>query len=514
MSSHLKAFIVVFIVSAAVLFFFRKPFAELVSGKRYDMWRNVWIAVTVCVFLIPNYWLFILLAGMGALALSWAEPVKPSVFFLLLFSVPAIGAAIPGFAGINKFVDVTPQTAYTLLFLMPAMFAATHMKKLSRVGGGADLFFLLWLVLQIVLCLRGPTFTHILRTMIEEFIVLAPFYYVFSRYPKSLSDIRIMSGAYLLPVLILSAISIPEFIRSWHFYTSVTTGWFGQLPFTYTIREGLLRAYASVFDPIAWGYVAMTGVGVGLAFMNERFSLLYKSAGFALLMAGVLVSLSRGPWVGVVVTIAVFVLISPKTTLRMAQLGSVSLIAGLMSLATPYGQKILGLLPFIGDNAGDTISYRQRLLDAAGEVMMESPLFGSSEYLQHPKLQALRQGQGIIDIVNSYLQVGLKSGFVGLVLFLGVFACALLALRKAMRSARRHDPTLALYCRAYFATLIGILVTIFTTSSVFQIPMVYWCFAGVAIALARIEKHQSTQEDSSLPAEVKTTINSDQFAWK
>jgi O-antigen ligase len=514
MTPHLKAFILVFVVSALALFFFRAPFARVIGARRFDLWRNLWLAATACLFLIPNFWALIAALILLVAVMSRADPLKPAIFALLMFVAPATGDAIPGFAGINKFITVTPPIALSAVLLIPALLSARAMKPAGRAGGAADALFMLYLAVLIILSTRAPSITHMLRTAIESFLAIAPYYYVFSRYPKSFADIRVISAAYLLPVLILCVVAIPEFFRNWHLYTSVATNWFGAMPFTYTMRDGFLRTSTSVIDPIVWGTVAMTGVGVGLAFFNENFSKFYKTLAFALIAFGLIVSLSRGPWLGALTVIAVFVLISPRAPLRVAQLGGGGLIAFLVSMATPFGQKIIDLLPFIGDSATDTISYRQALLKAAREVMAENPILGSPTYLENPKLQGLRQGQGIIDIVNSYLQIGLESGFVGLSLFVGVFAFALLALRGAMKSARTRNPALALYCRAYFATICGILVTIFTTSSVYHIPIICWVFAGMAIAIARIENRDRDNPQTAGAIAAPAARKAVQFDWK
>ena len=493
MSSHYKAFIVVIVVSTLALFFFRKPFSQALGARQFNNWRNMWLAIVVSAFLITNYWIFLFVSGLIVFVLSRSEPLKPAIYLLMMASAPTFGAHLQGFAGINRLIEVSPQLVFSAILLIPALFAAKHMKKIARAGTRADLLFLLWLILQIALAMRASTFTHMLRTGLEQFLVAAPLYYVFSRYPKSFADIRTLSAALILPILVLSAVTVPEFLRSWHLYNSVTTNWLGQINFGYVLRGGVLRAAASVFNPIVWGFLVMTAIGISLAFFNDRFPRFYRQAGFALLLFGLIASMSRGPWMGAMVTLIAFVLIGRNMAARTAQLVAGGTIAFLIGLATPFGQKLINLLPFIGTSSTDTISYRQQLLDAAWEVMLQSPFFGTGDFLAHPKLQPLRQGQGIIDIVNTYLQVGLKSGFVGLVMFVGIFLCVLQALRKAMKSARRYDLKLALYCQAYLATTIGIMVTIFTVSSVGQIPIVYWSLLGIAIAIARVEEVQSKE---------------------
>ena len=502
MSTHYKAFIVVFVVTFLALLFFRRPFAVAIGAKRFDNWRNLWLAIVVSAFFMTNYWLFMFVAALTIIVLSRAEPMKPAIYLLLVASIPTFGVHISGFASINRLIQVSPQMMFAAIILIPALFARRHMKKIAGVGQFADVLFFTWLILQLILATRAPTFTHMIRTALEAYLATAPMYYVFSRYPKSLEDIRILSGAFLLPMLILSAISIPELLRGWHVYNSVTTNWIGSISFAYTGRGGMLRASTSVFNPIVWGFLASVAIGVGLAFFNDRFPKNYKYAAFGLLTFGLIASLSRGPWVGAAVTVVMFTLLDRKFAARSAQLMFGGLVAFLVALATPFGKTIINMLPFVGNASTDTISYRQQLLDAGWEVMMMTPFFGTNDYLSHPNLQHLRQGQGIIDIVNSYLQVGLQSGLVGLSIFVGLFLCVLTALRKAMKSARKYDDTLSLYCQAYLATTVGIMVTIFTVSSVNQIPLVYWTFMGLGIALARVEAAQRVKSKAAAQSPV------------
>ena len=53
-------------------------------------------------------------------------------------------------------------------------------------------------------------------------------------------------------------------------------------------------------------------------------------------------------------------------------------------------------------------------------VMAQNLYFGSFTSASSPAMEALRQGQGIIDVVNTYIGVGLQTGVVGLALAVGV----------------------------------------------------------------------------------------------
>jgi O-antigen ligase len=88
-------------------------------------------------------------------------------------------------------------------------------------------------------------------------------------------------------------------------------------------------------------------------------------------------------------------------------------------------------------------------------------------------------------VVNTYLGVALASGLVGLALFCGFFLVVLAELVAAMRRAGSRDGELYTLGQALFCALLGILVMIFTTSSIGLIAVIYWSIAGLAQAYAR-----------------------------
>lgn len=523
MSSHFKALIVVWVVSVAVWVFFRKPLGAAIGARRYDNWRNIWLAYLTLSFLLTNYWIFLFVASVMVFTLSLAEREKPAIYLLLCTAAPVLGESIPGFAGINRFIEVSPQLALSFLVLLPALLVRDGMRPAARGLSAADRFFILWMILELFLATRAPSFTHMLRSAIESYLFVVPIYFVLSRWPKTLDDFRILAAAFIFPVIVLSAISVPEAVMRWHFFNSVHDYWFGDLDFSYTLRAGLLRTSTTVFNPGVWCVIAMAAFGLSLAFVNDKLKGVYKWTAFGLLALGMLTSLTRGPWIGAAVALAVFAMTGPKgftNTVRLSVAGVVGLIA---LMFTPFADTILSLIPFIEANSATvgegTIAYRRELLASGWDEMMRNPIFGSGDFLQSSGLQHMRQGQGIIDIVNTYLQIGLRSGLVGLAIFTGIFGAALLNIRAAMKSAARYDDTLAMYCRAVFATLVGVLVSIFTISNEGQIPIVYWGFAAFAIGLARVERaaRESAPEKAPAPAatdDLTTGGGVPQFDWK
>jgi O-antigen ligase len=124
-------------------------------------------------------------------------------------------------------------------------------------------------------------------------------------------------------------------------------------------------------------------------------------------------------------------------------------------------------------------------------VIQRNPWFGSINYLDTPEMESMRQGQNIIDIVNTYISVALEKGFVGLGLFVGFFFLTLLGIYLAMRSIPDKDSEEHLLGRILLATLLAIMVIIFTVSSITVIPIVYWSVAGLGVAYAQMIRNKT-----------------------
>lgn len=186
---------------------------------------------------------------------------------------------------------------------------------------------------------------------------------------------------------------------------------------------------------------------------------------------------------------------------RLAKLAVAGAVAVPMMLALPGGEKILDMLPFFGSVDKGTIEYRERLIDNALIVIAENPWFGSPDYLKTEQMEEMRQGEGIIDIVNTYFGIALNMGIVGLALFLFFFVAVLGKLYRAMRLLPNKELVEYRLGQALLATLVGIMVTIATVSSITFIPVVYWSVAGLGVAYAYgVGLHRQLTVGTSLKA--------------
>jgi O-antigen ligase len=167
------------------------------------------------------------------------------------------------------------------------------------------------------------------------------------------------------------------------------------------------------------------------------------------------------------------------------------MIALPLMAALPGTDKVVNLLPFIGSTEKENVDYRANLMTNSMIVIQRHPWFGSSNFTATPEMEAMRQGEGIIDIVNTYLRVALEKGFVGLGLFAGFFALTLIGIYRAMRLIPDKESEEHLLGRVLLATLVSVLVMIFTVSSITFIPIVYWSVAAMGVAYTLMVRQQA-----------------------
>jgi hypothetical protein len=250
---------------------------------------------------------------------------------------------------------------------------------------------------------------------------------------------------------------------------------------------GVVRASASVGHGIALGYVLAIASLLYLALAPSPGKAFSRWTGSGILTVGLLVALSRGPWVGMAIGVVVFAAMSAH---RLRDLSRILVWGGVffgLVLVSPYGEKLLNLLPFVGTTDAFNVDYRRRLLEASILVIQQHPLFGGGDYMGGLAAQGLVQGEGIVDIVNTYLAVALSQGLVGLGLFVGIFVAAGIGLLTARRQAGQ-DPGMRRLGSALLAALVAALVIISSMSPILCVPTAYWLLAGLCVAYTRLPK--------------------------
>ena len=484
MPEHFRALIVILFLASVVFLLARRPATELIPLADFKRRRNLWFLLTVLAFVSHSFWLYL---GAGAVILLIAgrrEHNPMALFYMLLFLIPPASVQVPGFGVVNYLVDLNHIRLLTLCVLRPAALQLSRQAGTLRFGRTwADKLLAAGLVLMSVLYLRETTPTDTLRQALYLYVDVFLPYYVASRGLRQISDFKDAMLAFVLTAFVMALIAVAEYVRHWLLYSALVDAM--GVPWSmsgYLSRGGALRASVTTGQAIALGYVMSVAIGLFLFVQGYVQRPLHKGLGALLLAAGLFAPLSRGPWIGVVVIVVVFIALGKGAVKRLALLGAAGMLALPLLTIVPGGEKVLDLLPFIGNLEKENITYRERLMDNAWIVIQRNPLFGSFDFRNTPEMQSMIQGEGIIDIVNTYINLALRVGLVGLGLFVAFFAVVLHGIRRAMLSFADKDDERRQLGRVLLATLMGILVIIFTVSSITFIPVVYWSIAGLGVA--------------------------------
>lgn len=484
MPEHLRALVVVLVLSGLVLVAVRPSFAALLDAATPKRWRNAWLGLTLLAFLAPNFWIFAAVVSLWLLASLRREiGVIAGFYLLVLFAVPPATIQVPGLGLINYLIELNYPRLLSLVLLAPAALLLRQQKDRWRLGATwPDKCLLAYVLLRTVLEFRATNVTNALRGCFYLLLDVWLPYYVVSRSVRSMEAFKAALSGMVLAGLLLAALAFFEYLKSWKLYSGAVYNLGLEWGIgNYQGRAGSLRASATLGHSIVFGYFMVVCLGLYF-FLKEQVSRPWaRKLGGLLLLGGLVASISRGPWVGAMACLLVFLATGPKALPKIAGVVAAGAASIPVLMMFPAGQKVVDLLPFIGTVEAENIDYRSRLLDNALIVIQRNLWLGSENYRDTPEMLEMIQGEGIIDIVNSYVAVALNSGMVGLALFLGVLLGNAWAVWQCQQRWPHGSPE-KLLGRALLASMMGAMVTIFTVSSISLVPIVYWCLAGLCLA--------------------------------
>lgn len=491
MPEYLRALIV--LVGIALIFFWQSApvTTQILSSAQHRRWRYAWLGVTFAAFFAHNFWIFCVLYVAFLIHCKRRDGDPFTLYVFLLLALPTFSLAVPGFGMVNYLIDLSPPSLLILVLLLPLALSLSARSRLRLGKLTSDKLLLAYVILEFVLTTRGTTFTDAMRDLLYALVGAVLPYYVASRSLKQMAQFTKATYAYVLAAGLISAIGLFEFLRHWLLYASLP-GVLGANAAIggYLAREGMIRAAATTGQSIALGYAVLVAVGFYLYLQNRIAPGWSRNKVWLLLAGGMAASLSRGPWVGAVITLASFILTGPRAVANTMRLAGTGLLVLVLASVLPGGEKVINLIPFLGHTEVANIDYRKRLIDNAMIVIDHNFWFGSVDYLKTPEMQSMLQGQGIIDIVNSYIGVALNYGVVGLALFVLFFLAILFSLYRIVRAASDKTSDEIRLGRVLLATWVGIMVTIFTVSSITFIPYIYWTVGGIAVAYIQMIKTQ------------------------
>jgi hypothetical protein len=485
MPEHLRAFIVIIFLAFISFFSAKKIIGNNFNSTQFKNYRNGWIIINCLGFLTLNYWVFTA-STLFYLIFKKLDNVNPSVFYaFILFAMAPIPNTIPGFGLINYFININYYLILSLGILLPAYLKLITNNNQLRFGRfKTDVFFVLYLLLKILLTFYYTTFTDGLRTCFLLFLENVLPYYVISRSIKDTSEIKLVLTALIIACIPAAFLGVFENVRHWLLYTALQNALGIDWGFGHYLGRGTsLRALVTFGQPIIFGYAMMVGLGAYLYLNNFIQKKSYRIFGFIILLLGLIAPLSRGPWVGAFAMVCTYLLLSSNGIKKLFKFLFLTLATMSIAAMLPGGQKIINLIPFLGKTDHGNIEYRQILFDVSVKVFQKNPLLGRPDFDKDPEMIAnLLQGEGIVDVVNSYIAVALGTGIVGLILFTGFLFSSMLALFNAMKKIKRIDSNLYTLGQTLLSIMVGIVITIATVSEGGIITTLYLVIVGLSVA--------------------------------
>jgi hypothetical protein len=508
MPASFKALIVVLAI-ATVTFRLAKPVALRFSSERnFSRRRTVWLLLTVTAFLSPSFWLFALVA-VPLLMWGGRKDTNPVAFYLLLLQViPQISIDIP-VVGMNKLFTMDMYRLLSFCVLIPTAWRLRRSKDGAAATSGfgvMDIFLLAYGALTIVLYVPADlpghvilpdSFTNTLRRAFLFCVDVYVLYFVVSRACSSRAAIVEAMAAFCLSCALLAPVAVFENLRGWLLYTDMATRWTGDAASGfYTFRGTELRALVTTGGPLVLGYMLAIAFGFWLYLRSHVVSTRTRVTVVIVYWFGLLAAYSRGPWMGAIVIYLTYVTLGPRAFPRLFKAAALMTVVAGTLLASPLGERIISVIPFMGGSVGtDTVFYRQRVAERTWELIKKKPFFG--DQLAYQKMEDLRQGGGIIDLVNTYAGVALFYGLVGLFLFLAFMFVALSGVRKVARQLARSDPDLSLLGVTLIGCIVGTLTMIAGCSLIGAYEKMFYALGGLAAAYIHLRQMPQLEPETA-----------------
>ena len=486
MPEYLRAYIVVFFLSNSIFWLLPKLNISDINRAEIKQWRNYWLIIATLCFFITNIWLYVfcLMAILGGAIHSKADRLP--LFFAISCASPLYYLTIPGFGIINYLISIG---YVTILVVMLLGFNRQQLTRQSYSHYPLLKTVVLYFVVVSILESRGTSFTHALRLSTTAFLtILLPF----SLISRSVNNTETFKKCFVALTLCLAPLALIgsfESLKYWKLYSPAFVNILGADSFQhYGLRGDSLRSSTLFSSPIVFGYMMVIGMGLLLYLKKYTTAKQLWALLFTLFLAALYFTKARGPWLGFAVLMVLYIWSGPNKFGNFTKFSLGSLTALVVLSMTSFGEKLIGMLPFMSSeqsHEASTVEYRIRLLEQAAKLFQQNPLFGAANYRETPEMEVMRQGQGIIDVVNSYVDIGLSYGIIGLGIFLLIFAALFITVLKKVRSLPETEGDLINIGRSLYAILGAILFIIFTVSSIDYIPTFYWIFAGLCSAYIR-----------------------------
>lgn len=467
-----------FYVSVAVVAaFFAQPFTSRMTEttRIYAAWL-----LSTPFILIGTYSLIAVVCLIAVLAALSPGPLghRAAFFIGVLPMAPDFARADIPFIGVNNFLTIShPAACAIAIFAVPVIARLMTSKRFYLTA--TDVFVVVFTVYITVTSIRELPITSVMRVGTVNFLSIMLPYFAISRGVKTVDDAQRVLYALITMVTIVSIVSLVAQLKYWDFYTIIPRAGGTVM----IVRYGILRA-DSLFQGGLIGWASMVAA-LGLIYFWRRDGISWPRMLLllSLFLMTIVFTVSRAAYLvaGAGVGVAICALMTGRWA-RMAVL--TCMVLGGAALWAYAQLRTLDALDEFG-----TFSYRSQLIEASLKQIADYPFFGTPNFLESEHMKPMVQGLGIIDVVNTYFQVVLAYGLVGLVLYVGMHLLPLHTLMRALggySGSKPIDPDLHSLIIIVVAGILPFLILLGLTSDVAYVANVGIFLIAFSQALARM----------------------------
>ena len=423
----------------------RAPLQIFVSMFVIGMWgHNVWVVYIASLLALP------------ILARSRADAA--ALYCIMVVSLPLLNQKI--FLGSLYLIPLNKYVFSALGLAIACMIKRDKavVPKRSRF----DLPIILIMVLELTQA-RDPSVTATIRQCIPVIVTILVPYVFLSRALNTPQDVRRFLLTLALAGFVMAVVATAEARLHWLIYKQIqgNLNIDTQINAYMKMRAGMVRAPASFVESTSLGTFLAIAV-MAVMTVRDRFASRAKwLVALFFLLLGLMAANSRGAFVSVAIGAVAW----DFYCRRYGALSAKVVAAGLLYLfALTAAQFSAFFAAMVGQGSGTeaTTEYRYLLLRRGLEEIRKHPLLGQTLDSALANLQDLRQGEGIIDLVNGYINYGLTLGYPGMVGLVLVFISLSLAMLAARRRFQSNGELLRDAACVFSSAVFSILNSFFT----------------------------------------------------
>jgi len=442
-------------------------------------------------------------AAVGMPLLAWALPSVWLLYFAMLVWIPLLA---------GRTGNVAPVYLYTLL-LLPGLdtTAAIGSIKLFDIGvhdalglGAAtallvstgkgrtrpalDLPVAALILMFTFVFARGTSITNTVRVAIDMGLDYGLPYYIVSRGIRSIEEAQRTQLWLACGAITLASILTYEAWTAWPIYNELYNHYSLSTLLLVKLRGGILRAGGPFVEPTSAAMIL--GMCIFALWLSRDF---FRSKWHHVLVMGAsLVGLaapqSRGAWIGLMLAIAA-ALFFRRRYFTLARWSAVLAAIGVLLYTLAQNSPTLAESIGLTGNSADTSEYRRDLLSRGMEEFWKKPLSGYSMPDLLIAMDDMKQGEGIVDFVNTYLWIMLVAGAFGVFLFAGTFIYFLVRLLPLRRPIPDFPQSITVATFA-FGALIMPFEMLFFTSFGGRVAFFVFGLFGFTAALVTIRERE------------------------